>query len=74
MKLEELIRTGLSRVDIIGVKRTAINPALWLVGLIAPLSLILVTVIGDHVAPDTIWLRGDPSSFHARGLCCVYAS
>lgn len=50
MKLEEIIRTGLSRVDIIGVKRTAINPLLWLVGLIAPLSLILAAVIGDQTA------------------------
>jgi len=50
MKLEELIRTGLSRVDTIAVKRTAINPALWLVGLITPLSLVLTAIIGDQVA------------------------
>ncbi|HTE94611.1 MAG TPA: hypothetical protein VK678_14010, partial [Bradyrhizobium sp.] len=43
-------RTGLSRVDTIAVKRTAINPALWLVGLITPLSLVLTAIIGDQVA------------------------
>ncbi len=50
MKLEEIIRTGLSRVDTIAVKRTAINPALWLVGLITPLSLVLTAIIGDQNA------------------------
>jgi len=50
MKLEEIIRTGLSRVDTIAVKRTAINPALWLVGLITPLSLVLTAIIGDQIA------------------------
>ena len=50
MKLEEITRTGLSRVDTIAVKRTAINPALWLVGLITPLSLVLTAIIGDQVA------------------------
>jgi hypothetical protein len=50
MKLEEIIRTGLSRVDTIAVKRTAINPALWLVGLITPLSLVLSAIIGEQTA------------------------
>jgi hypothetical protein len=49
MKLEELIRTGLSRVDTIAVKRTALNSALWLVGLITPLSLVLTAIVGDQV-------------------------
>lgn len=48
MKLEEIIRTGLSRVDTIAVKRTAINPALWLVGLVTPISLLLAAVFGDE--------------------------
>lgn len=48
MKLEEIIRTGLSRVDTIAVKRTAINPALWLVGLVTPISLLLTAVVGDE--------------------------
>jgi hypothetical protein len=50
VKLDELIRTGLSRVDTIAVKRTAINPALWLVGLVTPLSLALTAIVGDQIA------------------------
>lgn len=61
MKLEEIIRTGLSRVDTIAVKRTAINPALWLVGLITPLSLVLTAIIGRPV--DTVLLRCGPQFF-----------
>jgi hypothetical protein len=49
MKLEEIIRTGLSRVDTIRVVRTAINPLLWLVGLTTPIALFLVAIIGDQV-------------------------
>jgi hypothetical protein len=49
MKLEEVIRSGLSRVDTIAVKRTVLNPALWLVGLITPLSLVLAAIVGDQV-------------------------
>jgi len=64
MKLEEIIRTGLSRVDTIAVKRTAINPALWLVGLITPLSLVLTAIIGDQVARWILFLlRCGPGSF-----------
>jgi ABC-type bacteriocin/lantibiotic exporter with double-glycine peptidase domain len=48
MKLEEIIRTGLSRVDTIRVVRTAINPLLWLVGLTSPIAFILVAIIGDQ--------------------------
>ena len=48
MKLDELIRTGLSRVDTIAVKRTALNSALWIVGLITPLALVLTTIVGDQ--------------------------
>jgi hypothetical protein len=50
MKLEEIVRAGLSRVDVIGVKRTAINPLLWLIGIIAPLSLILAVIVANHLA------------------------
>jgi ABC-type bacteriocin/lantibiotic exporter with double-glycine peptidase domain len=49
MKLEEIIRTGLSRVDTIRVVRTAINPLLWLVGLTTPLAFILAAIIGDQL-------------------------
>lgn len=47
MKLDEIIRTGLSRVDTIAVRRTALNPALWIVGLICPLSLVLAAFATD---------------------------
>jgi hypothetical protein len=48
MKIEEIIRTGLSRVDTIRVVRTAINPLLWLVGLTTPLAFILAAVVDDR--------------------------
>jgi ABC-type bacteriocin/lantibiotic exporter with double-glycine peptidase domain len=47
MKLEEIVRAGLSRVDTIRVVRTAINPLLWLVGLTTPLAFITAAIIGD---------------------------
>ncbi|MDQ2079314.1 hypothetical protein RA307_03900 [Xanthobacteraceae bacterium Astr-EGSB] len=50
MKLGEIIRASLSSVDTIGVKRTAANPALWIVGLISPLTLILALIAGDGAA------------------------
>ena len=49
MKLEEIIRTGLSRVDTVRVVRTAINPLLWLVGLTTPMAFIFVAIIGDQL-------------------------
>ena len=49
MKLDEIIRTGLSRVDTIRVVRTAINPLLWLVGLTTPIAFIFAAVIGDQM-------------------------
>ena len=48
MKLEEIIRTGLSRVDTVRVVRTALNPLLWLVGLTTPAAFILAAFIGDQ--------------------------
>jgi hypothetical protein len=50
IRLEEIIRTGLSRVDTIAVKRTALNPLLWIVGLVTPLALVLTAIVGDQVA------------------------
>jgi hypothetical protein len=49
MKIDEIIRAGLSRVDTIRVVRTAINPLLWLVGLTTPLAFILAALIGDQL-------------------------
>jgi ABC-type bacteriocin/lantibiotic exporter with double-glycine peptidase domain len=50
MKLDEIIRAGLSRVDTIRVVRTAINPLLWLVGITTPLALVLAAIVGDQLA------------------------
>jgi hypothetical protein len=49
MKLEEIFRTALSRVDTIRVVRTAINPLLWLVGLTTPLAFILAAFVSDRL-------------------------
>jgi hypothetical protein len=49
MKIEEIIRAGLSRVDTIRVVRTAINPLLWLVGLTTPLAFILLAIVDDRL-------------------------
>jgi hypothetical protein len=54
MKLEEIIRTVLSRVDTIRVVRTAINPLLWLVGLTTPLAFILIALISDQLIRMTL--------------------
>jgi len=50
MKLGEIIRASLSSVDTIGVRRTAVNPALWIVGLISPLTLLFALIAGDGAA------------------------
>jgi hypothetical protein len=49
MKLEEIIRAGLSRVDTVRVVRTAVNPLLWLVGLTTPAAFIFAATIGDQL-------------------------
>jgi hypothetical protein len=75
MKLEEIIRTGLSRVDTIAVKRTAINPALWLVGPnYSPVARFDRYNWRPGRAVDTVLLRCGPSSFYVRSLCGVYVS
>lgn len=38
MKLEDLVRTASTRVDAVRVVGSAINPLLWLTGLVSPLS------------------------------------
>jgi hypothetical protein len=48
MKLDEIIKTGLWRLDIVKV-RTAVNPLLWLVGLTTPLSVLAAILIDDRV-------------------------
>lgn len=48
MKFDEIIRTGLWRLDVIKV-RTVINPLLWLVGLTTPLAILGMIVIDDRL-------------------------
>ena len=68
MKLEDLIRTGLSRIDPIAVRRTALNPALWLVGLVSPLSLILAAFVTDPSARTVLFcFAGAPLLFAMIG-------
>jgi hypothetical protein len=48
MKLDEIVKTGLWRLDIVRVK-TAVNPLLWLVGLTTPLSVLAAVLIDDRL-------------------------
>jgi hypothetical protein len=47
MKLEDLVRTASTRVDAVRVVGSAINPLLWLTGLVSPLSLVLSVSAGE---------------------------
>ena len=51
MRLEDLVRAATTRVETVRVVRTAVNPLLWLVGIVTPLALILSIVAGDS------WIR-----------------
>ncbi|MDC7784169.1 hypothetical protein PQJ75_05930 [Rhodoplanes sp. TEM] len=48
LRLDQIVRAGLSRVDTIRVVRTAVNPMLWLVGLTMPVSLLVVILVDDR--------------------------
>src|SRR5208282_3286026 len=48
MKFDEIIKTGLWRLDVIKV-RTAVNPLPWLVGLTTPLSFVTAVIITDRL-------------------------
>ena len=41
MSVNELVKSATARVDKIRVRGTAMNPMLWLVGLVSPLALVL---------------------------------
>jgi hypothetical protein len=47
MRLEDLVRTASTRVDAVRVVGSAINPLLWLTGLVSPLSLVLSVSAGE---------------------------
>lgn len=48
LRLDQIVRAGLSRVDTIRVVRTAVNPLLWLVGLTMPVLLLTVVLVDDR--------------------------
>jgi hypothetical protein len=48
MKLEEIVKTELLRLDVVKV-RTAVNPLLWLVGLTTPICFLAVVLIDDRL-------------------------
>jgi hypothetical protein len=47
MRLEDLVRTASTRVDAVRVVGSAINPLLWLTGLVSALSLVLSVSAGE---------------------------
>jgi membrane protein implicated in regulation of membrane protease activity len=47
MRLEDLIRTASTRVEAVRVIGSAINPLLWLTGLVTPISLVLSVWAGE---------------------------
>jgi hypothetical protein len=51
LRLEELVKATSSRVDTVRVVRTAVNPLLWLVGLVTPLSIVSAVMLGE------LWIR-----------------
>jgi hypothetical protein len=51
LKLDDLVKAATSRVEAVRVVRTAINPLLWLVGLVTPLAVLAAALVGD------LWMR-----------------
>jgi hypothetical protein len=47
VKLEEIVKTGLWRLDVVRV-RTAVNPLLWLVGLTMPFSVVAAVFVDSQ--------------------------
>jgi len=51
LRLDNFVKAATARVETVRVVGTAMNPALWLVGLVTPLALLLSFLAGDS------WLR-----------------
>jgi len=51
MRISDFVRAATSRVETVRVVSTAMNPILWLVGIVSPLALALSVLAGDT------WLR-----------------
>ena len=47
MGLDDILRAAASRVETVRVVRTALNPLLWLVGIVCSLALTLSIAVGD---------------------------
>jgi len=50
LKLQDLVRAATARVETVRVVRTAINPLLWLVGIVTTLAFVLAVVAGGSPA------------------------
>ena len=48
MKVEEIVKTGLSRLDVVRV-RSVVNPLLWLVGLTMPFSVLAAVLVDGQL-------------------------
>ena len=51
MKWDDLVKSATTRSEAVRVVRTAVNPLLWLAGIVTPLSTIAAVVVGDR------WVR-----------------
>jgi hypothetical protein len=51
MRLPDFIRAATSRVETLRVVRTAVNPLLWMTGIVTPLSLVLAVIANER------WMR-----------------
>jgi len=58
MRLEDLVRSASTRVDAVRVVGSAINPLLWLTGLVSPLSLVLSVSAGEAWQRAAMFLLG----------------
>jgi hypothetical protein len=52
LKWDDLVKSATTRSEAVRVVRTAVNPLLWLAGIVTPLSTIAAVVVTDP------WMRG----------------
>jgi hypothetical protein len=52
LKWDDLVKAATTRSEAVRVVRTAVNPLLWLAGIVTPLATIAVVVVSDS------WVRG----------------
>jgi membrane protein YdbS with pleckstrin-like domain len=68
VRLDDLIKAATSRVETVRVVRTAINPLLWLVGIVTPASLVLAVAVGET------WIRAALFSLGALPVVVTIAA